>query len=458
MNIIWTAIEAVEATQGQTVDKWSVSGVQIDSRMITKGDLFIALKGDNHDGHDYIDQAFNNGAVAAVVDQNKENISKDYSLLLVDDTIKALNNLAEYNRNRSKAHFIAVTGSVGKTSSKEIIRIALSNFNKAYASYGNYNNHLGVPLSLARLPLDSKFAIMELGMNHPGEITPLSRAVRPHIAIITNVEAVHLEFFGSVEKIADAKAEIFTGLDKGGYVILNKDNTYFHYLQNKAKQYELNVISFGEADDADIRLLKYTEDEKKSYIEAKIMDKVLTYEMGCQGIHLAKNTLAMLAVCHILKLDIEIAAKSMLEFKGEEGRGRRHNLNINGKNILLIDDSYNASPISVKAAINSLGRINTPGRKLLILADMRELGSKAQAFHEDLKHDIINNNIDKVIAVGELMKHLYNMLPEEKRLLYCNNFEEIIDKIENYIVDNDKILIKGSFGTKIFKLTEYLVK
>jgi UDP-N-acetylmuramoyl-tripeptide--D-alanyl-D-alanine ligase len=458
MHIVWTDREAAEATQGESVDRWEASGIHIDSREINKGDLFIALKGEQNDGHNYVAAAFKNGAVAAVVERRPSGLDDSLPLLVVKDTSQALLDLAKYNRKRSDAKIIGVTGSVGKTSTKEALRVAFQGIGNTYASYSNFNNHLGVPISLARMPISTEYGIFEMGMSSAGEIIPLTKQVKPHLAIITTIAPVHLEYFESIQGIADAKAEIFFGVQENGYAILNKDNEFFDYLAKKAKAFGLKVMSFGEDKSADSRLIEYQETKSGSEVVASIFGKIISYKLGSFGKHLAKNTLAVLASVELLGGNLMQAAESLQDFRGQKGRGERHNINFNGKEILLIDDSYNAGPASVKASLKTFGAIEGNGRKIAILGDMRELGPESIQYHKALAQDIEQNKIDKVITMGELMQNLFEELSSEKRLASYQNVEELIENIDKHLVDNDKILVKGSLGTKIYKLVDYLMK
>lgn len=454
MTTIWTAHEAAKATGGKANGHWQASSITIDSRMAQPGDLFIALKGEHTDGHAFVKEVLQKGA-AAMVTHIPEDIPPTAPLLIVRDCMQALEDLAAFNRRRSQARIVAITGSVGKTSTKEALRYALGGCGTVYASSGNFNNHLGVPISLARMPLGTDFGVFELGMNHAGEITPLSYQVRPSVAIITTVEAVHLEFFPSVQAIADAKAEIFLGMDPDGAAILNKDNPYFDHLSNAASQAGIkHIISFGTSDDSQCQLVEYTADTAGCHIKASIMGEEISYYLQATGIHHALNTVAALAAVYALGEDIHKSATALAMFGTPEGRGNLLNITINDKHFTLIDDSYNASPASMKAALDVLG--NTTGRKLAILGDMRELGETAPQLHQGLFEAVTTNNIDVLITVGQDIKHLYDALPCEKQAGHYPDIASLFPHILTKIQNNDILLIKGSHGVEMFKLVAFL--
>jgi UDP-N-acetylmuramoyl-tripeptide--D-alanyl-D-alanine ligase len=299
-----------------------------------------------------------------------------------------------------------------------------------------------------------------MGMSAHGELTELTKQVRPHIAIISNIEPVHLEFFSSLKDIAKAKAEIFTGVEDGGFAILNKDNDLFTYLAELATASNIkNVLSFGEDEKADARLISYTESEHSCLIKADILGKIISYRLGCSGIHQARNSLAVLLAVAAAEEDIVSSAETLQEFSALKGRGKIYNLAKNNLEYFLIDDSYNAGPASIKAALKVLGTCQAKtGRRVAILADMRELGPSSVEFHKDLATDIINNNIDQVICVGNMMRHLYDILPQNKKLAAFANVNEVIPEIYHYLKNKDMVLVKGSLGTGIFKLVEHLIK
>ena len=456
--IIWTAQDAQKATGGKLLgdENWQALSVCIDSRLVKKGDLFVALKGNKTDGHDYIREAFIKGAAAVMVERLLPGFSQFSPILQVDDCIRGLYGMALFRRIQSRAKIIAVTGSVGKTSTKDMLNIAFSHFGLTHYSFGNNNNEIGVPLSLARMPVDSEFGIFELGMNHSGEISQLTKLVRPMIAIITTVAEVHIENFKSVQDIAAAKAEIFDGMDKEGTAILNADNEFFEFLSKKAKTRKLNIISFGEAETANIRLMQHKDKLKKSFIHASVFGREIGFDISARGKHMALNALSALAAVHASGLDVEEAAASLSAFNAGAGRGQISHINFDGKEITLIDDSYNASPLSMRTALENLGAIESKTRKIAVLGDMLELGDKSLLLHLALEADIIRNRIDKVYTVGENSRKLLERLPEKIRGTAFNKVDEVLPVLKKELQNNDTVLIKSSHGTGLYVLSEKL--
>lgn len=455
-KILWDSANAANATDGKATKKWQASGVSIDSRTIAKGDLFIAIAGENFDGHDFVRKAIDNGAAAAMVHYVPDNISeKNDPLLIVNDTFEALRDMASFSRNRMKGKIIAVTGSVGKTSTKEMLNHVLESQGKIFCSKGNFNNHFGLPLSLSRMPENSEYGIFEMGMSAPNEISPLSVIAKPDVAIITTVEAVHLEFFDSVEGIADAKAEIFDGLAQEGTAVLNRDNPHFLRLKKAAEKRKIkNIICFGQTEGADFRLADYKEDGEGSKVTAVISGKEYEYKLGIAGRHQALNSLAVLAAVSAAGGNIEKAMKKFADFEAKDGRGKRHHIKIKDGEITLIDDSYNASPASVSAAIKTLATLN--GRKIAVLGDMFELGDGAKEMHVDISKKLVENKIDLVFTAGKLMKNMYEALPQSMRGAYEENSEALAPVVLNAAKNGDVVLVKGSRGMKMEKVVEKL--
>jgi len=425
----------------------------IDSKRVEEGDIFLALKGENTDGHEYVLDAFKNGATCAIVESLPLTPKDHDRLMLVAEARAALKQLAVFNRQRSKAKIIAVTGSVGKTSTKEALQLACSANGSSYCSWGNFNNALGLPISIASMPIDSKFGIFELGMNHPGEIKQLTKLLRPHLALITTVSKVHFEHFNSLKDIALAKGEIFSGMDKNGIAILNGDDKYYSLLSRLAlEQGIVNVCSFGESFKNESHLLKY-EDSK---IKARIFNKEIEYEIQANGKHQAINSIAALAAISKLGIGLKAAAKALSAFSSGEGRGAISELRLKKKVILIIDDSYNASPISVKAALQVLQNISGSKRKIAVLGDMRELGPCAKREHQELAETFEASGINKLVTVGPLMKNLFNFVVEAKGLKHFNDYNDAKHGILRLIEDGDCILFKGSNGTKVHEIVKYL--
>jgi UDP-N-acetylmuramoyl-tripeptide--D-alanyl-D-alanine ligase len=461
--VLWTIAAMAEAMGAEGVGELpaAIAGISIDSRTLRPGEAFFAIKGDNHDGHDFVEAAASAGAGVAVVSAAKRSaMSGSVPLLVVADVLEGLSALGRAARARSTAKVIGVTGSVGKTSTKEALRAGLAANGETHASVASFNNHWGVPLSLARLPARSRYAVFEIGMSHAGEITPLTRLVRPHVAIITAVEPVHLEFFESIEAIADAKAEIFCGVEPGGAGIINRDNAQYERLKRRADGAGIKrVISFGEHAEADARLLKYSPHPEGSTVEADILGARITYELGAPGRHLALNSLAVLAAASVVEADIALAARALADWRPAPGRGSRTTLDLPDGTALLIDESYNANPASMRAALALLGEapIGPRGRRIAVLGDMLELGLAGAEIHRDLVDAIRVNGIDLVFCAGPLMGALWQALPPELRGGYSNSAEAIEADVIAAVDAGDAVMVKGSHGSKMGPIVRALV-
>jgi UDP-N-acetylmuramoyl-tripeptide--D-alanyl-D-alanine ligase len=362
-------------------------------------------------------------------------------------------------RKRTDAKIVAITGSVGKTGTKEAMRLALSRQGRTHASVASYNNHWGVPLTLSRMPRETEFGIFEIGMNHAHEILPLTAMVRPHVAVITTIEPVHIEFFSSLWGIADAKGEIFSGLEPGGTAVINRDSPYFERM--KAHAYASNagrVVSFGEHKEADIRAERIVVKPDQSLVEARIFGQLMSYRIGMAGRHIALNSLSVLAACHALGTDLAQVALSFAEMKPPVGRGERTMLAIGKDEVMLIDESYNANPASMRAALANLGAVELNGqaRRLAVLGDMKELGETSPALHEGLAEAIEANNIDLVFAAGPLMKNLVDRLPKAKVALYAETSAELVDAVCAAIRPGDAVTVKGSLSMKMALIVKAL--
>jgi UDP-N-acetylmuramoyl-tripeptide--D-alanyl-D-alanine ligase len=437
----------------------SVNGISIDSRNLSRGDAFFALT-DLRDGHEFVDGALKAGAGVAIVARAKRAMfAADMPLLLVDDVLDGLSDLAKAARARTDAKIIAVTGSVGKTGTKEALRLALSADGETHASAASYNNHWGVPLSLARCPADVKYAVFEIGMNHANEITPLVALVRPHVAIVTTVEPVHLEYFGSVEKIADAKAEIFTGLEPGGAAIINRDNNQYARLAAAAKAAGVtNIVSFGEHADANARLVRHALKPDSSCVHADILGQDVTYKLGAPGRHLVMNSLAVLAAVSLVGSDLALAALALQQLRAPVGRGARMTLKVSGGSALLIDESYNANPASMAAAVALLGQseIGPQGRRIAVLGDMLELGGEGERLHAAMAQAIETAKIDLVFCSGPLMHSLWQALPSSRRGGYAETAAQLEPIVLAAIRAGDAVMVKGSLGSKMGPLVKAL--
>jgi UDP-N-acetylmuramoyl-tripeptide--D-alanyl-D-alanine ligase len=440
----------------------AVSGLSIDSRTIAPGEAYFAIKGDVHDGHDFVAAALQAGAALAVVEAaQRDRFAADAPLLVVDDVLAALVDLARAARARLDAQVIAVTGSVGKTSTKEALRRVLGAQGETHASAASFNNHWGVPLSLARCPASARFAIFEIGMNHSGEIEPLVRMVRPQIAIITTVEPVHLEFFAGIEAIADAKAEIFAGLEPAGAVVLNRDNPQFARLQRRARKLGISrIVTFGAHKSSTARLIELSLHPDCSAVHADIIGHDVTYKLGMPGRHMAINSLAVLAAASLAGADLALAALSLSQVEPAAGRGARRALQLAGGHATLIDESYNANPASMAAALSVLGQavVGPHGRRIAVLGDMLELGATSAALHRGLIDAVKANHIDLVFCCGPQMRNLWEALSTGKRGGYAESAAVLEAQAVAAIRAGDAIMIKGSLGSKMKTIVNALEK
>jgi len=447
---LWTADEIAEATGGSPSGSFQAAGVEMDSRDVRSGDLFFALKGETSDGHLYLDKAFANGAAAAVVEQ-----PIDQPHVLVEDTSRALELLAQAARNRAAARIVGVTGSVGKTGVKEAIFAALERSSRgaAHRSVRSYNNHVGVPLSLSRMPSRAKFGVFEMGMNHAGEILGLTAQVRPHVAVITTIAPAHIENLGSEEAIADAKAEIFSGLEPGGTAVVPADSPHYERLRRAAEAAGAEVLAFGSSPEAQFRLLDAIPSANGgSLVTAAFGDLRLCYSVAEPGAHWVANSLAVMAAVHAAGGDLGAAGLALAEMGGLKGRGARHRLKVPGGHALLIDESYNANPASMRATLAQLGA--TPAsRRIAVLGSMRELGDFAPAFHAQLAEPLEAAGVDYAILVGEEMAALARELgkPPKNALgiplgfAHCQSPGEAIAALEEFgLAGGDAVLVKGS--------------
>ena len=461
-TVLWQTDEFVTATGGRLIGDItnSVNGVSIDSRTLEPNDAFFAIKGDRFDGHEFVEGAFSTGASVAVVSEDKlSELPAARPYVVVNDVLAALTNLGKASRNRSKAQIVAVTGSVGKTGTKEALGLALSKSGRTHKSIASYNNHWGVPLSLARMPADCEFGVFEIGMNAPGEIEALSNLVRPHIAIITAVGEAHLQKFGSIEEIAKAKAEIFSGLEPGGIAVLNADCEQTANLLIHASNAGVGrVVQFGSDSNADSRLVKSVAHASCTCVTAKILGNDVIFKVGAPGRHLIGNSLAVLATVNLIGANLAKGALALSELQLPKGRGDRWKLKLPNGQALLIDESYNANPLSMSAAIKSLVDVpvRRPGRHLAVLGDMLELGATTRTLHESLANLLEEAEVDLVHCVGPEMRNLWNKLPRSKRGMHVDESSMLEPTLADEIRPGDVIMIKGSLGSKMAPLVDVL--
>ena len=462
MTALWTtdAMATATAAARQGVLPPSISGISIDSRSIEPGEAFFAIQGDNRDGHQFVTAALAGKAgLAVVAADRRDQFPADAPLLVVPDVLAALRDLAGAARLRTHAKVIGVTGSVGKTSTKEALRLALAKDGETHASVASYNNHWGVPLSLARCPASARYVVLEMGMNHAGEIAPLSRLARPDVVLITTIAPVHLEFFGSLTKIADAKAEIFLGLKWDGVAILNRDIPQFAHLQRHASEAGVSrVVSFGEHAKADARLIKCALQPHCSTVQADILGTELTYKIGAPGRHMVLNSLAVLAVAALVGADLALAALALAELQAISGRGAPIDLDLPGGHALVIDESYNANPASVNAALALLGQapVGTQGRRIAVLGDMLELGPQGKALHRGLVAPVEANSVDLVFCCGPLMHSLWQALPASRRGGYAEDSAALEAQVVPAIRAGDVVMVKGSLGSRMAPIVKAL--
>lgn len=460
---LWTDAEAVAATGGRASAPFAAHGVSIDTRTLVKGDLFAAIEGVSQDGHQYVSAAFKAGAAAALVQAGR--IAKpEGPVLEVPDTLEALRALGSAARARSKARIGAVTGSVGKTGTKEALRTVLAAQAATHASEGSLNNHWGAPLSLARMARDAAYGIFELGMNHPGEIAPLTELVRPHVALITWIAPAHTAFFKSVAEIADAKAEIFTGMT-GGTAVLPRDSEYFDRLAAAAKKAGIaRVVAFGAHEAAEARLVDADLGPTQSTVTAEILGTRLRYTIGSPGRHWVANSLAVLATAQALGADLAKAAAALAQVQPPKGRGQRHRVALangsgNGRTFTLIDESYNASPEAVRAALATLALASPEpgGRRIAVLGDMRELGDEADAIHAALAPAFVAAKVDRVFTCGTHTAALAAALPEAIRGAHAADSAALQPLVVEAVRAGDIVMVKGSLGSKMAPIVQALL-
>ncbi|MBU2963296.1 UDP-N-acetylmuramoyl-tripeptide--D-alanyl-D-alanine ligase [Citreicella sp. C3M06] len=461
---LWTSNEAAAATGGKVFSDWQVSGVSIDTRTIEPGDLFVALKA-ARDGHDFVAQALANGAAAALVSRIPEGVDPE-RLLLVEDVQSGLESLGRAGRARTRARVVGVTGSVGKTSSKEMLRKVLGAQGSVHAAEKSYNNHWGVPLTLARMPADVDFAVIEIGMNHPGEIGPLSRMARPHVAMITIVAPAHLAAFDGLEGIAREKAAIFDGLEPGGIAVVNGDLSVTPILLDAARAHAARIITFGETRGNHHRVEDVTICDTTTVVQARAWRTPMLYKVSVPGRHYAVNGLGVLAVAHALGCDRALAVAALGQWYPGEGRGLREELFLDAvetQNALeLIDDAYNANPASLSASLevlagahprNDVGR-HKRGRRIAYIGDMKELGEAEIALHTALADLPAMRQIDVVHCVGPLMHELWRALPEEKQGRWTEDSAKMAERVRQDLDAGDVVLVKGSLSMQLARVVD----
>jgi UDP-N-acetylmuramoyl-tripeptide--D-alanyl-D-alanine ligase len=439
-----------------------ITGISIDSRSIAPGQAFFAIKGDRVDGHDFASMAMANGAALLVVSESRLPAMGRLTvpMIVVEDVLGALGRLGLAARARSRAQIIAVTGSVGKTTTKEMLRRMLSPSGKVHASVASFNNHWGVPLTLARMPLDTYFGVFEVGMNHPDEIRPLVKMIEPHVAVITTIAPAHLGNFRSIKEIATAKAEIFEGVVQGGHVVLNRDNDQFNFLDRTAQALGIKHIhSFGQHAKAEYRLAEFNGSDQSSTLWITIDGETKEVAIGAPGRHIAENALAALGVVKLVGADMQQAIAALATLQPEKGRGRRHRLAIDRGTFTVVDESYNANPASMRAAIAVLASAapTGSGRRIAVLGDMLEMGDYAQKVHSDLAGPILAAGIEHVWLAGPEMLALKDSLPESVQVEHRETTEDLVEYVLNSVAAGDVLMVKSSLGIGFGKIVAALL-
>lgn len=461
MSALWTTAEIAGATGGRptaAAQDLALTGVSIDSRTVAPGDLFIALHGPRHDGHDHVAAALNAGAGAALVAHVPPGLD-NAPLIVVADTGAGLTAMGAAARARTHARVTALTGSVGKTGTKEALARLFAVAGPTHATPGNFNNDIGVPVSLARMPRDTAFAAFELGMNHPGEIAPLARLVRPRVALITAIAPAHIEFFDSVEAIADEKARIMLGLAPGGIAVLPRDSSQFPRLADHAAERNIEILDFGFSPAARAHVTRHDSDAEGSTIEAEIDGRPVSWRLALPGRHWVTNTLGALAVTAALGLDPAALAPALADMVPLKGRGERHQLAWGDGTITLFDESYNASPAAVRAALEVLGGL-TPGpggRRVAVLGDMLELGDRAPGEHAALAVDADLAGIDRVHTAGPLSAAMHQVLPAGRRGHHAADAAALAPLVIADLRPGDLVMVKGSAGSRTGRIVEALI-
>ena len=451
--VLWTSTDADTATGGHSTHAWAASGVSIDTRTLQTGDLFVALK-DIRDGHDFVAMAASKGASAALVTHRPDGVGDDFPLIIVDDVLDALCALGRAARARTDARILAITGSVGKTSAKEMLRTVLERQGRTHASVASYNNHWGVPLTLARMPADTEFGVFEVGMNAPGEIAPLSQMIRPHVAMITTIAPAHIEAFGVIDGIAREKSEIVAGLMPGGAAVLPADAQCCDILVDRARQAQATIVGFGERADAYALTAVQIVDDT-TIVQARFRGAPAVFKLSAPGRHFASNGLGVIAAVEALGANPTLAALDLQRWQPPAGRGRRFSVALDAQSdaahIQVIDDAYNANPTSMTAALEVLAGANPtkPGRRVAVLGDMLELGDETPQMHAQLAQDPSVAMIDTIHCVGPHMMHLYHALSRDKRGEWAQTSAEMADMLAKLTKPGDVVLVKGSLGAKM---------
>ncbi|MEW7006454.1 UDP-N-acetylmuramoylalanyl-D-glutamyl-2,6-diaminopimelate--D-alanyl-D-alanine ligase [Lentilitoribacter sp. EG35] len=466
MDLLWTISDMISVMHGRAHGNMpeGITGISIDSRNMDQGGAFFAIKGDRFDGHEFVTSALANGAGVLVVAEEKipSLVSLTAPMIIVEDVLVAMEALGRAARARVAGKVIAITGSVGKTTAKEMLRTALSPSGKVHASVASFNNHWGVPLTLARMPKDTNFGVFEVGMNHTGEIRTLIDMVQPHIALITTVEAAHMGNFNDIAEIADAKSEIMEGVISEGSVVLNRDNDQYDHLLERAEELGMaqNSKSFGQDERSDFRLISCKSHSDCSCFSMIIDGEEAAVKLGAPGDHLVQNALGVLGVCSLVGADMARAALALADFSAEKGRGARTQCSIGDGTFTLIDESYNANPASMRAAISLLSStdVGRGGRRIAVLGDMLEMGRFSEALHAELAEPLYEAQVDIVALSGQDMSHLADVLRGEIQVYYRSEIKAIIDWLVTKLRPGDVVMVKSSLGVGFGKIVKKLLE
>ncbi len=465
MSALWSSGDLVAAMGGRPVGRLpdAINGISIDTRTLREGDAFFAIKGDQFDGHDFATAAMAAGAGLLVVSEARlPSLGRlSVPMIVVDDVLEAMVKAGLAARARSKAKIIAVTGSAGKTTTKEALRLALSAVGKVHASDKSFNNHWGVPLTLARLPADADYAVFEIGMNHAGEIRPLVSMVRPHVAIVTLIAAAHLGHFRNLDEIALAKAEIFEGVEPEGHALINRDDARYKSLEKQARRAGVeHVWGFGEHARANFRLLSYEPVAGGASATVRMAGEDFSVRLGAPGRHIAQNAMAVLGAAYLAGADVAKVSAALAALEPEKGRGRQHMLRLRDGSFTLIDESYNANPASVKAALELLAAtpVGEGGRRVAVLGDMLELGAHAQKLHAGLAPVLVENGIEVALLAGAEMRALADKLPDTLSVVHRATIEELLPLVLNNVKAGDAVMVKSSNGIGSSRIVDALLK
>jgi UDP-N-acetylmuramoyl-tripeptide--D-alanyl-D-alanine ligase len=459
VSALWTSDEVARALAPAAITtSFDANGVTFDSRAVVKGDLFFALSGETTDGHGFVGEAFRRGAAAAVISRDVEVTGG--TLIRVPDTLQALVGLGRAGRRRSKARIASVTGSVGKTSTKDALRAMLAAQAPTSASAASFNNHVGVPISLARLPREARYGVFEIGMNHPGEIEPLARQVAAHVGVITNVGPVHIGHMGSEEAIADEKGRLFAGMAEGAVAVLNRDSSHYDRLAGHARHFGVSrVVGFGRSEAAEARLLSCSLQDTGSDVAALIHGRRIEYRLGAAGEHWVLNSIAALAVVEALGANVVEAAATLKGIGASPGRGARRMLKFGAGTVELLDESYNANPVSMRAMLALLARSEPArgGRRLLAMGDMRELGEEADAYHAALADAVAASGAAQVFLCGPHMQALWPLLAPAQRGVHRPDSASLAGEVAAALRAGDVIAVKGSLGSKMKNVVDAIL-